>query len=244
MFRRVFRLALLASAFAVGGVVGCGLIGQPVEGSGKAATETREVGEVTDVTLSGIGDLVVVPGEKTKLVVTADDNILPLLESTAKDGKLTLGVKSGFSPNPKTPITYTLFVKRLDKLTVSGSGNASGEELAGDKLELKISGAGNVTMKGLEFKEVTATVSGAGNVTLAGTAQTMTARVSGAGDVEAKELKVGTADIHISGAGDANVWATGTLKASVSGAGDVRYKGSPSVEQKVSGAGSVKPIDK
>jgi hypothetical protein len=243
MFRRVFRLALLTSAFVVGGVVGCGLLGQRVEGSGNAATEPREVGEVTEVTLSGIGDLVVVPGEKTRLVVTADDNIVPLLETTSRDGKLTLRVKSGFSVDPKTPITFTLFVPRLDKLTVSGAGNAAGEDLTGESLELRISGAGNVTMKGLEYHEVTASVSGAGNVTLAGTARKLNAKVSGAGNIEATELQTTTADVQISGAGDVKLWATGELKAKVSGAGDVRYKGSPSVEQRVSGSGSVQAID-
>jgi hypothetical protein len=240
MFRRVFRLALLASAFVVGGVIGCNLIGEHVEGSGKAKTEERPVGDVTDVTLSGIGDLVVVQGEKTKLVVTADDNILPLLETKSEGGKLTLGVKHGFNLSPKTPITFTLTVKSLDKLTVSGAGNASGEALAGDKLEVRVSGAGNVTMTALDYKEVGATVSGAGDVTLAGTAEKLTAHVSGAGDIKAKELRVASAEVSVSGAGDIGVWATADLKARVSGAGDVRYKGSPKVDQHVSGSGTVK----
>jgi hypothetical protein len=241
MLRRVFRLSLLASALALGAIVGCNLIG--VDGSGTAATETREVGDVTEVTLAGVGDLVVVPGEKTKLVVTADDNILPLLETKSEGGKLTLGVKSGHAVNPKTPITFTLFVKTLDKLTVSGAGNAAGEGLTGDKLEVKVSGAGNVSMTGLDYKEVAATVSGAGDITLGGAAEKLTAKISGAGDVKAAELKTATGDVTVSGAGDAAVWTTGELKARVSGAGDVRYKGSPKVDQKVSGSGTIKAMN-
>jgi hypothetical protein len=241
MFRRVFRLALLGSAFALGGMVGCGLLGQTVEGSGKAASEERAVGEVTEVTLSGVGDLLVVPGEATRLMVEGDDNIVPLLETESKGGKLELRVKSGFSVRPKTRISYTLFVPKLERLTVSGAGNAAIEALTADALTVKVSGAGDVKARGLECKELTLTVSGAGDVTLAGSANKLSARVSGSGDVKAGDFKVGTADMQISGSGDATVWATDELKARVSGAGDVKYKGSPRVDKKVSGAGSVKP---
>lgn len=241
MIRRIVRLSLLASAFAIGGIIGCNLIG--TDGSGTSATEEREVGEIAEVTLAGIGDLVVVPGETTRLVVTADDNILPLLEAKVSDGKLTLGVKSGHSVNPKTPIVFTLFVNNLEKLTVSGSGNVAGEGLSGETLEVRVSGAGDVSMKGLNYREVGATVSGAGDITLGGTAEKFTARISGAGDIKAKELKATSGDVTVSGAGDANVWTIGELKARVSGAGDVRYKGSPKVDQKVSGAGSIRASD-
>lgn len=236
MFRRALPLVFVVG---LAGLVGCG---QHVEGSGKAATEDREVGEVTEVSLTGIGDLVVVPGEKTRLVVTADDNILPLIATTSEGGKLSIGMKPGFNPRPRVPVTFTLFVKSLDKLTVSGAGNAAGEGLAGEKLEVRISGAGNVSMKGLTYKEVAASVSGAGDVELGGTTGKFTASISGAGDIDAKELKADSAEVSVSGAGDASVWATDDLKVRVSGAGDVRYKGSPKVEQKVSGAGDVKPM--
>jgi hypothetical protein len=238
----MLRRILVVAACALGVALGFAVLRDRVEGSGNRAAEEREVGEITEVVLSGVGDLTVTPGEVTELVVSADDNILPLLETNSSGGTLTLRTKSGVSLAPKTPITYALRVPRLDRLTVSGAGNAAVEgPVGGDDLGIKVSGAGDVKLRGLACRGLTVTLSGAGNVTAAGTADRLTAKVSGAGDIKAADLKATAADVHISGAGNVTVWATGDLKARVTGAGDVKYKGQPRVDQKVSGAGSIKP---
>jgi hypothetical protein len=237
----MLRSLLLVAAGACVVALGCVVFQERVKGSGNRAVEEREVGTVTEVVLAGEGDLTVTRGDVTELIVSADDNILPLLESESAGGKLTLRVKSGFMLSPKTPITFTLTVPKLAKLTVSGAGNATVEAAAGDEFEAKVSGAGDVKLRGMACKSMNLSISGAGNVIAAGATDKLTARVSGAGDIKAADLKTATADVQISGAGDATVWATDELKARVSGAGDVKYKGSPRVDQKVSGAGSIKP---
>lgn len=243
MFRRLFRFSLFASALAIGAAIGCAVFNR-VEGSGTAATDDREIGkDVTEVVLSGVGDLTVVKSDTPALRVTADDNLLPLIETVTSGNKLTIRTKSGHSLAPKTPITYTLFVPNLTKLDVSGAGNAIAEGLTGDDVSIKVSGAGNITIQKAECKNFTVTLSGAGNATLSGSTTKLTVKVSGAGDVKAADLKAAAADVQISGAGDATIWATDELKARVSGAGDVKYKGSPRVEQKVSGAGSISAMN-
>jgi hypothetical protein len=236
MLRRAF---LVASAFALVGSAGCGHF---VDGSGVSATETRDVGEVTEVALTGGGTLIIVPGDTNRVIVTADDNVLPLVVTKTEGNKLTLTTKNGYAISEKVPITYTLFVKKLEKLSVTGSGTASGEGLMGESLELSVTGSGDVTMKGLDQNAVSVRVTGSGNVALSGNANKLTAKVTGSGKVEANELKAGTADVTVSGSGDLNVWATDDLKVRVSGSGDVRYKGRPKIDEKVSGSGSVKPM--
>lgn len=242
MIRRLFRFGLLVSAPIVGGLIAWGAFRETVQGSGKAATEDREVGTVTEVVLSGIGNLTLVQGEVPVLSVTADDNILPLLETESSGRKLALGTKSGFNLHPKTPITYTLTVPRLEKIVVSGAGNVKAEKFAADELAVKLSGAGKITMTELNCRVLTLTLSGAGTATVGGSAGKATLKVSGAGDIHAAGLKVNAADVQVSGAGNASVWATGELKARVSGAGGVTYKGDPKVEKKESGAGKVRAM--
>ena len=94
--------------------------------------ETRDVGDITEVALSGSGTVIIVPGEANRVIVTADDNVVPLIESKTEGNKLTLSTKSGYAINEKIPITYTVFVKKLEKVSLSGSGNISGEGLAGE----------------------------------------------------------------------------------------------------------------
>jgi len=239
---RLFKFLLFACAIGLGGMVAWAVFRPTVDGSGNAVTEDRQVGDATAVVLSGIGDLTIVPGDAPALSVTADDNILPLIETETSGRKLTLGSKSHYNLRPKTKITYTLTVPKLEKVSVSGVGNVKAEKLTADSLTVTLSGAGNMTLREVTCKTLTVTLSGAGNATVAGTADKVTATISGAGDIDAAALKAGSVEVKVSGAGDATVWATDELKARVSGAGGIKYKGSPKVEQKVSGAGSIKPL--
>jgi len=242
MIRRACKFLLFASALGVGALLACTAFTETVEGSGNPATEDRSVGAVNEVVLSGVGNLTVIPGDVPSLSVTADDNILPLIETETSGRKLTISTKSWYSLRPKSPINYTLTVPRLEKLSVSGSGNVKAERLTGDNIAIKLSGAGNAVLREVTCKTLALTLSGAGNATMSGTADRVTARISGAGDIDAAGLKVGTADVQVSGAGNASVWATDELKVRVSGAGGVKYKGTPRIDQKVSGAGSIKPM--
>jgi hypothetical protein len=241
MFRRAFKFLLFASALGLGGLLAASIFKETVAGSGKAATEDRQVGPVTDVTLSGIGNLTIRQGDSPSLSVTADDNLLPFIETETSGKKLTIGTKSGFNLKPSKPITITLTVPKLERLSVSGAGNAAADKLSGENLTVKLSGAGNATLREVTCKTLSISLSGAGNAVLTGTAEKATATISGAGEIDASGFKVASAEVKVSGAGNAAVWATEELKAKVSGAGDVTYKGDPKVDKKVSGAGSVKP---
>lgn len=242
MFRRLFRLGMYASALVVGGVVAARLTTPSVPGSGVEATEVRAVGPVTEVELSGAGELVVTPADRPGLTVTADDNLLEHLETVASGSRLTLRTRSDVRISPTTPIVYRLAVPRLDKLTVTGSGTARADRLAGEGLDVRVSGSGGVTLGGLDVRWVKLTLSGSGAAELSGATGSLVAKVSGSGEVKAGGLKVGTAEVTVSGSGGASVWATDWLKARVSGSGDVRYKGSATVDKKVSGSGTVRPM--
>ncbi len=189
-------------------------------GSGTAKTETREVIGFTAISFSGVGQVIVEQTGKESLSITADDNILPLLESKVTDGTLHLGVKSGSSFSPKTPIVFKVGVKDLPKFSVSGAGSADIKQLKTDKLEV--------------------TISGVGNVTLSGSADELKAELSGTGSFDGEKFKVKQATVTCSGVGSAVINAADSLDAKVSGVGSIEYLGSPNVKQSVSGVGSVK----
>ena len=243
MIRRAIKFVLFASALGCGALLAVAVNRETVDGSGTPATEERDIGDVTEVALSGVGDLTIVPGPVASLSVTADDNVLPALETETANGKLTLRTKSRTSIRTKTKIAYTLTVPRLEAITVSGAGNVKVAKMDADALTVKLSGAGNAHITGLTCKALTVTVSGAGTATAAGTTEKLTLRLSGAGGIEAAALKASSADVQISGAGKATVWAADDLSARVSGAGGVKYKGRPKLEQKVSGAGTIRALD-
>lgn len=242
MLRRVFRVGMYASALVVGGAVASSLLSTPVVGSGVEVTETRPVEAVTEVELAGGGELVVTPSDRPGLTVTADDNLLPYLETVVSRNRLSLRTRSGYRLSPVTPVVYRLSVPRLSKLTVSGSGAAGGEGLTGGDLEVRVTGSGGVVLGGLDVGAVKLTVTGSGTAELGGRAASLTAKVTGSGEVKAGGLKVGTAEATVTGSGGLTVWPADALKARVTGSGDVRYKGTPTVERKVTGSGSVRPV--
>ncbi|MBP3960107.1 DUF2807 domain-containing protein [Gemmata sp. G18] len=242
MIRWAIKHSLYVAALGFGGMVAWAVSRPTVEGSGNSVTEERSIGPVSEVTLSGVGDVVIKQGDVASLRVTADDNILPLLVSESNGNKLRLSTRSS-SMRPKTKIAYVVTVPQLDALTVSGAGNVTVEKLTGDDLKVKLSGAGTATLREVTYKELALDLSGAGKATATGTATRTTFKLSGAGKIDATGLQAVSADVRVSGAGHANVWAARELKANVSGAGGVKYKGTPQLEQKVSGAGSVRPLE-
>lgn len=190
-------------------------------GSGTAKTETRAVSGFTGVTLSGVGTLNITETGTESLKISADDNLLPLLTSTVNNNTLTLGVKPGNSITPTKQIIYTLTVKNLNNITLSGAGTIN---------------ATNITTNALNV-----ILSGAGKLTISGSAPAQTALVSGVGSYNAKGFTTDTAQMTISGAGSATITVNKELTAIVSGAGSVTYYGSPAqVTKTISGTGSVK----
>ena len=201
-------------------LVGCNLGAPAVRGSGVVQTEHRDATGFTEIRLSGSGQVDVRHGDADSVTVEAEDNILPLLETRVRDGRLTLGTKPNVSINPTRPIRYHVTVKRLTAIGVSGSGR--------------------FVVEGLDTSRLTADISGSGSATLSGRADALELTISGSGDYDASRLASKSATVTISGSGNATVNAAERVEANVSGSGSVRYLGNPSVDQQVSGSGSVR----
>lgn len=194
----------------------CTLISE--QGSGNVVTESREVSDFTEVDLEGSGQVdLEVTGSET-LSIEAEDNIIPLLETEVRDGRLHLGARSSVSPT--TEIIYTMTATNLDGIAVSGSGQIKVVGVDSTDLRIKISGSGDV--------EVTGEVSGMLSVS-----------ISGSGGYSGEGLLAANGSVDVSGSGNAVVNVTDNLDISLSGSGDIEYIGEPSVDIDESGSGSV-----
>lgn len=200
-------------------LAGCAVNLGGVTGSGNVKTETRQVSGFTKIQFSGVGALNITQADKESLSVSAEDNLLPLLASTVSGDTLTLGVKPGNNIRPTRPITYTLTLKHL--------------------ASVHLSGAGSIHATGIQTSALDIDLSGAGQMTIDGSAQSQTVLLSGVGSYSARGLQTASTQVTISGAGSATVSASQTLTATVSGAGSVTYYGLPQVTKSISGAGSV-----
>jgi len=186
-------------------------------GSGQLATQSRQVSGFTSVELTGVGELSIDQTGTESLTVSAEDNLLPLLTSKVEGDTLILGKKPNTRIVTTKPITYTLTMKDITGLAVSGSGTINAPKLSTDALRIEISGSGMITT--------------------AGNADDQSLEISGSGRYLADGLTTKTTTAEISGSGTASVVASDALDVKISGSGTLTYSGNPQVTQTVSGSG-------
>lgn len=239
--KQVLLLVVLGLAALV---TACGFNLNATRGSGKIVTESRPVSNFHRVDLTGFGELNITQGDTESLTIETDDNLMSLITTKVTDGTLAIGLDPtrNVLNLTATRMIFTLQVKNLDSLLITGAGNVKMPALKSDALTITTSGAGNLNFAGVEAKTLKVTLSGAGNIVLAGQVETQEASLSGFGSYDGGNLKSANARVNLSGAGSATVWATQTLDARISGAGGVSYYGSPQVTQTISGVGAVKSL--
>ncbi|NTU83193.1 MAG: DUF2807 domain-containing protein [Chloroflexales bacterium] len=218
---KLFQLTLLVLLGLA--LSGCGIVslrsGQ-LRGSGNVTTETRPVTAFSAIDASGVGEVVITQGDADGLTVTTDDNLQAIVLGEVRDDTLYLGIKASQGFSDATRVTFTVTVKNLTAITLSGAGTVSAHGLSGEQLTVNHAGAGKVTVDGTVAEQ---------RVTL-----------SGAGSYDGAALISERATVDLSGLGSVVVNASERLDATISGAGSIAYIGSPELHQQVTGVGSIR----
>ena len=189
-----------------------------IRGSGVAASETRDVPTFSGVTLAGAADVTVDVGGEQRVIVHADDNLLPTITTEVENGML---VVSQTEPvDAVTPPRIEVTAPSLDTL--------------------RLSGAGDLTLEGHDLRRLDVSLTGAGTLRGSGSAERLDLMLSGAGDIDLEGLVAADVSAMLSGAGNIVVHATRSLDAKVSGVGTISYVGDPAeVQRAVMGPGAI-----
>jgi len=193
--------------------------GKGVKGSGVVKTETRDVRGFRSIQLSSLGSVTVTQTGRESLTIQAEDNLLPLLESSVKDGVLYLATIGDTNISPTETIRYEVEVRDLQGVNITG--------------------AGSVHAANISTRQMSVDLSGVGNVEISGSTETLNVALSGVGNFEGSEFLSEKATVDDSGVGHAIVNVSDQLDVTVSGIGSVEYIGSPVINQSVSGIGKV-----
>lgn len=222
---------------------GQALAAERVEGSGTAATEQRPVTAFAAVQTQGL-KVQVRQGPVAQVVVTADANLLPLLETVVENNRhgqtLVLRWKSNTSIRPRVAPLVQVTAVELKTLVVSGSGDIVADELKLGALAARVEGSGDVRLNGLQAESLTLAVAGSGDIVASGQAARLSASIAGSGDIKTAALRADDVSISIAGSGDADLQAQRTLAVKIAGSGDVRYTGAATVQRSIAGSGSVR----
>lgn len=214
-------LTMIAIAAALTACIGAEE--KPVEtisGSGNVATENREVGDFTAVTLQGQGNVIIEQTGRESLRITADDNFLPYLETVVRGGTLFIRTTENVVFTRPTQLKFHITAAALDAVELAGAGSFAISDLDTDRWRV--------------------TLPGSGSITVSGQAREQSVDMDGAGSYHAENLASEKATVESSGAGTAVVQVSDILDVTINGLGNVEYIGDPQVTQEINGVGSVR----
>ena len=193
-----------------------------VIGSGHVISETRDVANFTSVELASSADVNILLGNAESVNVEADDNIAPLIQTKATNGKLIISTQPNVNFTSTNRVVVTLAMKSLERVTLSGSGNLHVAEMTGPDLVVQLPGSGDITVEG--------------------TTDHVTISLAGSGNIQCNGLKAKSAQVTLTGSGTIMVYASESLDARLAGSGTIRYEGSPAqVTKSITGSGTIVP---
>ncbi len=198
---------------------GCGVL--PVEpldenettitGSGNVVTEPRTVSGFAGVSLHGVARMMIEQTGEETLTITAEDNVLPVLLSEVRDGRLFLGPEENISFELHQEIVYQLTVKNLSSIEING-----------------VIQAGAV---GIDTETLDVDIVGVSHLTASGRAPLQDVFLSGVATYHAQALASEGVTIDGDGVINATVQVSDWLTVRACGVGSIKYIGSPRVTQ-------------
>lgn len=219
-------------------------------------SEAREVHDFDKVVLGGFGNLTIVQSDKESLMVEAPEEVMPEITTEVRNGTLYIDMKRVHIHIP-IDINYNLTVRKLEEISLTGSGKITVFPLDVDHMQMNVSGAGKVKIHkcavdsfqisgagmieafDVNVPDLNVTISGAAHVRVTGKTERQFVNIPGAGNYSGEGMESHSSEVILSGTGRAAVTATETLDATINGAGVISYQGDPKVSKRIHGIGSI-----
>lgn len=196
--------------------------GPMTQGSGVVVTKPITPKMFDKIESESCVDINVCIGKELSITVTAEDNIIDLLEVSFKGGTLVVGTKPNTSFSTNHAITINAVTPTLDCVSTKGSGDISVENLAATNFRVDTLGSGDVC--------------------LAGKSNSATFKLMGSGCIKASSLTTKHLVAQVFGSGFIKGVATESMDAQIFGSGDINITGNPKqvISASVLGSGSLK----
>jgi hypothetical protein len=212
-------------------------IGETITGSGKLITESRPISGVSRVELTIDANLEIQQGPQESLLVTGDDNVLPVLQTNVAGGTLNIRYQPQVNIRMIHQPKLVLTLKDLSVLRMSSSGSVKVGPLTTGNINLDLTSSCNLNIQGIQADRVTTNISSSGDITIQGTANSLVLHITSSGNFQAGDLQVQDANVSLTSSGDATLWVVKNLDVSLSSSGNVAYYGNPTIHQNISSSG-------
>ena len=247
--RKLSAIHWMALIVLLIGAPGCStLFGDCVEGSGELRTDSRQLDSFHNIVVKGSAEVIFTQGNEQQVLITADENLLPIITTDVSNSTQTIDAKECYSASQQLKVEVT--IPRLALFRVEGSGSltnlpsSSNEKLTLNDLHIQIEGSGKVNLLDALIDNLKVEIEGSGEVAVTGGGESIAVNISGSGDITADEFLVKEATATISGSGKIFLQATERLKGVIAGSGKIYYRGDPkALETTVSGSGNIVKLD-
>ncbi|GMN09309.1 hypothetical protein MTsPCn9_02350 [Croceitalea sp. MTPC9] len=211
--------------------------GDGKKGNGVIAEETRKVTEdFTEISAAEGLDVFVTQGNEFRILVEADENIIELIATDIRDGKLKVHTVENIGR-----ATKNVYVT-LPKITVlessSGADLIGQNEIKAEKLDLDASSGSDLEVEVIAT-EIEADASSGADIKISGQTDVLYADASSGADIKARNLLAKRCNADASSGSDISVNVSESLTADASSGADISYSGDPQVSKKKSVSGSV-----
>jgi putative autotransporter adhesin-like protein len=216
-----------------------------VIGEGPLVTQTRAVSNFTGISYETSGNAYITIGPTYKVEITAQQNILDVINTNVVNGVLHIDFKDNVRVRAHEDVIVSITLPVADYFRLSGSGNMDvNGDIVANNLKLMLSGSGNILVQNTVIADkIDAEVSGSGNINVGnGSTVNEDLDISGSGNIQLAGISAQNTTTHISGSGDMKVAVSQWLDAHISGSGSVYYHGNPIISTHISGSGKVVPF--
>jgi RNase P/RNase MRP subunit p29 len=231
-----------------------------VEGSGNVVNETRAAGNFDRIETEGDMTVIYKKSATASLKISAQENLLPYLETVIVGNVLTVRPKKGHYLNPtnNTSIVVRVSSPNVNSLSLVGSGLLSADTLVGSAMATTLDGSGTLAVGFAKGSKLTATLlgsgsqeiggdcpsvicnlDGSGQYRLKGKAGNLSVNINSSGVIEGLDLLSQNSTVKIKGSGVCKVMVNSALDVSIQGSGSVLYKGNAQVTKVIEGSGTV-----
>ncbi|WP_167964823.1 head GIN domain-containing protein [Saonia flava] len=211
--------------------------GSGKHGNGVVAEDTREVSEeFTEVWASEGLDVYVTQADDFSIEIEADENIIDLIGTDIKNGKLRIHAIENIGRATKK--VYVSMPEITSLSSSSGADLIATNIIRADNLSLSSSSGADLKLE-VVADEISADASSGADIRLAGETNMLYADASSGSDIKANDLVSKTCNADASSGADITVNVTESLVADASSGADIKYSGDANVQAKKSASGSV-----
>jgi hypothetical protein len=213
-----------------------------LKGNGILEEEERPLGKFTGIISEGDFDVYIVIDSVSKVVIEADENLMPYIRTNIKNERLIIdnGTRKCLRNLDNEPIRIYVHTPEIFNISLEGSGLIYSDYLIlVDYLRIELTGSGIFDLRDIDALEMDVSLTGSGDIELWGIARVGDLNISGSGKIKALHLEQDECSASISGSGDMYVFVYDFLDANITGSGNIFYRGNPRINVKISGSGSL-----